>query len=548
MKRIIPHIFVFLFVSGCFAGLGFSASFKVVSYNIENLFDLHFDGTEYPDYKPCGPFGWDSTRLEIKLGNIASVIKDLDADIVALQEVESEKVLILLKKRLFRMGAEYPFSAIAKGRLTPVKCAVLSRFPITAKNEIRPGNNNERNILKVQIDIEGNPLILYVNHWKSKAGPESKRIKYAKALAADIAKLACDVDVILTGDFNSDYNEYETFKHISRLNDTRGITGINHIVKTVKDSEIVGESFLTKQKDCGYVYNLWLEVPENRRWSVNFFGRKNSPDSMIVSKSLYDSSGISYVDNSFDKFDPDYLFDNNKVFRWQRAKKGKGRHLGKGYSDHLPVFAKFITQPFCFESQFTPIYSELLVRSITDLYILKKGAVNVRINNAAVIFKNDDSAVIKQKSGRAMYIYKAAGELQYGIAYDLTVTHLNRHYGNLEITGIKDVKHLGRETDLKSYFIADPSFNFADPNLGNEVIIKVKGVYDNGWLHYDDDRKVRLYFSDPALKPEDFSMITLSNVRIGYHRHPEIIVETADQIRKQRSRPPAKQPNGRPRL
>jgi len=39
-----------------------------------------------------------------------------------------------------------------------------------------------------------------------------------------------------------------------------------------------------------------------------FSERKTSLDSIIVSKGLYDNKGISYVDNSFDKFDPDYLF------------------------------------------------------------------------------------------------------------------------------------------------------------------------------------------------------------------------------------------------
>jgi len=139
--------------------------------------------------------------------------------------------------------------------------------------------------------------------------------------------------------------------------------------------------------------------------------------------------------------------------------------------------------------------------------------------------------VIKERNGRAIYIYKAAEELQYQMAYDLTVTQLNRHYGNLEITGIKDVKPLGLETDMKANFIAGPDPDFADPDLRNEVIEQMKGIYENGWFHYEGDRKIRVYFPNPALKPENFSIITLSYVRIGYHRHPEIIVEKKDQIR-----------------
>jgi endonuclease/exonuclease/phosphatase family metal-dependent hydrolase len=417
-KKTIINIFFSLSVFfGCCVCPGYGAVFKIVSYNVENLFDMNVDVTDYPEYSPGGKFGWTRAVLDAKLDNMAFVIKDVDAEIIALQEIESENALALLQERLFRMGVKYPYVEIADGRQTSVRCAILSKFPISLKEEIRVGHDNERGILKVVLDIETHPLILYVNHWKSKAGPESKRIKYARALAADILQLTCDVDFILIGDFNSDYNEYETFKDIRRLNDTRGVTGINHIMNTVKGTQIIGESHLTDQKDCQYVYNLWLEIPETRRWSVNFFGQKNSPDSIIVSKGLYDSKGISYVDNSFDKFDPDYLFDHNKVFRWQRAKRGKGRHLGKGYSDHLPIFAKFSTTPFCFASPGQPFFSEPEVRCIADLYSLKKGSVNVRIQKGIVIYKERDHAVIKQKNGRAIYVYKVAKELQYGMAY-----------------------------------------------------------------------------------------------------------------------------------
>jgi len=57
-----------------------------------------------------------------------------------------------------------------------VKCAVLSRFPIVEKEEIQVDNRVARNILKITLDVDGNRIILFVNHWKSKRGPESMRI------------------------------------------------------------------------------------------------------------------------------------------------------------------------------------------------------------------------------------------------------------------------------------------------------------------------------------------------------------------------------------
>ena len=350
MKTIIISI---LFISLCCITSIEAKTFKVATYNLENLFDLTRDGTEYQEYIPNTGYGWTKDIANIKYTNIARVIKDLGGDVVALQEVESKKALIALLHKLKDFGVDYPYLEIAELKATPVKCAVLSKFPIAEKEEIQVYNKIARNILKITLDIDGNRLILFINHWKSKRGPESMRIAYAKKLKREIGKLKEDVDFILIGDFNSNYNEYKTFRNSGRLNDTDGITGINHILRTIKDFQMVNEKTLTKQDANDYLYNLWLEVSKRRRWSYNFFGKKGSPDNIIVSKGLYDNKGISYSDNSFNKFQANYLFKKKAVYRWQRAKRGSGRHLGKGYSDHLPIFAYFSTEPFLFKNSNT---------------------------------------------------------------------------------------------------------------------------------------------------------------------------------------------------
>ena len=348
IKTIVLILHIFL----CSITLIEAKTFKVVSYNVENLFDLIKEGTEYMEYIPNGSYGWTENIANIKYTNIAKVIKDLGADVVALQEVESKKALIFLNNKLKDFNVYYPYIEITDSKATPVKCAILSKFPIVNKKEIQVNNEYARNILEITLNIDGNPFVLFINHWKSKRGPESMRIACAKALKKEIDRLKDNVDFILIGDFNSNYNEYQTFQN-SRLNDTNGITGINHILGTIKDSKMVSERILKKQAKNKYLYNLWLEIDKSRRWSYIFFGNKTSPDSIIVSKGLYDNKGVSYVDNSFDKFEPDYLFKGNTIYRWQRDKNGRGRHLGEGYSDHLPIFAYFSTEPFYFKNKET---------------------------------------------------------------------------------------------------------------------------------------------------------------------------------------------------
>ncbi len=340
-------IAIFFFICLAFPlPLAQARTLKIATYNVENLFDLDKSGNEYVEYIPNSIFNWNKDTFSKKINNIATVIKDLNADIIALQEIESKTAMETLRKEIMNKSLEYKYAAIANSKNTTVKCALFSKWPIEKIEEVFVYNIKMRNILKVHILIDSSPLIVYVNHWKSKRGPESLRIQSALALREDIDKLEAGTDFIILGDFNANYDEYKTIAKIKSLNNTQGITGINHILKTINDSQLVAEDFLSGQKNNVYLYNLWLEIPKEQRWSYDSFHGKDSPDAIIIGYGLYDDKGISYIDNSFNRFTPDYLFRQGKIFRWQIDKRWSGMHMGLGYSDHLPIFALFSTQPF----------------------------------------------------------------------------------------------------------------------------------------------------------------------------------------------------------
>ena len=75
----------------------FSQNIKIASYNVENFFDLNYDKTEYEEYKPNTKSLWNQRNFDIKLKNIIKVIEDLDADIIALQEIENLDLIKLYK-------------------------------------------------------------------------------------------------------------------------------------------------------------------------------------------------------------------------------------------------------------------------------------------------------------------------------------------------------------------------------------------------------------------------------------------------------------------
>ena len=313
---------------------------KIATYNVENLFDLHYDGTEYVEYIPDTSWQWNRAHYDTKLRNIARVIAEMDADVIALQEVESLRALKDLKAAAKRAGCYYPYAAFAGAKNTTVKVALLSKYPIAYAKELPvSASRKQRAILEVKLDLHGTPLYLFVNHWKSKSGPESRRILSAKALKKRLDALGHEQPFVLLGDFNSHYEEYRLFLTERKHNDTNGITGINHVLKTLYEGRAVTPDTLSQCSDC--TYNLWYDLPEKERWTHNFYGQREALDHIIISRGLADGRGIEYVRGSFRRFAPDYLFKKRALFRWQRSRKHPLHHTGKGYSDHLPVYALF---------------------------------------------------------------------------------------------------------------------------------------------------------------------------------------------------------------
>ena len=332
----------------------YARQFKVATYNVENLFDLETSGNEYPEYAPNGIFNWNQKTFNIKIKNISKVLKDLNADIVILQEIESEKALLSLLKALKNNSVSYNYRFISSEKQNAIKCAVISKFPFKNTAEIRIKNKALRNILKTVIEVEDKQIVIYANHWKSKHGPEDMRVQAAEALQNDIKKLTPFTDYIVIGDFNSNYDEYLTFKNTAELNNTKGITGINHILKTISGSKPADQHTVSASETLKY--NLWLELPPDQRWSYKFKNNNETPDSIIIGPGLFDNKGISYLDDSFNRFAPNYLFKNNRIFRWQRSQNGHGSHTGSGYSDHLPIYALFTTEPFVRKNiNYTPL-------------------------------------------------------------------------------------------------------------------------------------------------------------------------------------------------
>jgi len=311
---------------------------KIATYNVENLFDLHKSGYEYKEYIPFTKSNWNRYTYKIKLKNISRVIKDINADIIALEEIESLQALKDLRYQLKRDGLYYRYYKIANLKNSTVKVAILSKIPFVYAHEIAVTSSYRyRNILEAKFKINNEDLYILVNHWKAKSGPESMRIVSAKKLLKRIKELGANKNIIALGDFNSDYEEYKIFQRKRRLNDTNGRTGINHILGTIHYQT---KSSNTKVASYEF-YNLWYDTPSNKRYSYIFHNKKEAMDNILVTKALLNHKGIEYKEGSIHSFKRKYLFHGKYIYRWQVTRRHPYRNKGKGYSDHLPVIAEF---------------------------------------------------------------------------------------------------------------------------------------------------------------------------------------------------------------
>ncbi|MBN1307274.1 MAG: hypothetical protein JXA18_05120, partial [Chitinispirillaceae bacterium] len=364
-----PLLVIFLFFAGCGdrqkAGplrRAVSApppdTFSVAFFNVENLFDNEFDGNEYVEYRPDAT-NWNRAMHDRKFENISSVIAAMNASVISLCEVEDRDALNQLAEKLDKKGVRYPFRAIID---TPAasntRPAILSRFPVghSAAHPVAVADGfSTRAVLEARLDVGGRPLTLFVNHWPSKHHPESFRLAAATALIGRVAQLPRGTDYCIVGDFNSDYDEFSTFTTFG-LNDTRDTTGINHCLGTVRTAGGTRMRPLTEREMITAPfpshYDLWLELNEIDRMSYFYRGNRQTPDHILLPPALYDQKGISYLDNSFHAFTWEgRLLSHGRPVRWRIRRRGaKKYHAGEGYSDHLPIVARFTCVPFRFDT------------------------------------------------------------------------------------------------------------------------------------------------------------------------------------------------------
>jgi len=262
---------------------------RIATFNVENLF-ARFKFNSDVDPEKAVKDGWDANKVyftildEVEKQITGKLIRSLDADVIALQEVESLDTLRRFRGNYLGGPKVYPYSILIDGndpRLIDV--AVLSAHPIVrvrSNQYLRSGKAYlfSRDCLEVELEIRGNPLYLFVNHFKSmldkhdakngRRNTRAKRQLQAKTVKeivqARLGKQAGKHPFIVLGDLN-DYLE----------SDETGSTGIDELV------------------DWGQLENVVERRPEDDRWT-HYFREQAAPkkgsyhqlDYLLLSNSL----------------------------------------------------------------------------------------------------------------------------------------------------------------------------------------------------------------------------------------------------------------------
>lgn len=331
------RIFLFIvFTWGCLSGETANAqnNFRVMFYNVENLFDCTHDSLKNDrEFLPESVRGWNYKRYKQKINSIAKVICAAGEwelpDLIGLCEVENEKVVNDLTNHSPLKEQGYRFVMTDSPDERGIDVALLYQrgsFKLLNHRSIRidlPNRKPTRDILHVTgIIANGDTLDVFVVHLPSRSGGEKESEPARLAVASKLKTCADSLfrarrnpNLIITGDFN----DYPYNRSVCN------VLNANFPARTV---EPLG------------LYNL---MAGKKGGTYKYQGEWGILDQFIVSGTLlipHKGLTISANNVSICQFpfllEADEKYGGKQPFRTYYGFK----YIG-GFSDHLPIIGKF---------------------------------------------------------------------------------------------------------------------------------------------------------------------------------------------------------------
>ncbi len=310
--------------------------YRIMFYNVENLFDIHNDPEREDDeFTPGGERRWTWFRFREKLANIYRVIVAAGGwqapEIVGLCEVENRYVLEELTGTTPLSKAGYEIVHRDSRDRRGIDVALLyrsDRFSLIREKFLEISSPVDtflktRDIVYVKgVTVCLDTLHLFVNHWPSRWRGRAFT-EPARFLAASVLKSAVDsvfatnaeAKIIIMGDFNDE---------------------------PADASLRVGLGTETDFADThpNRLYNLSAPLKLAGKGTIKFRGRWQLFDQFIVSGTLLMAErGLAARKNSASVFDAGFLLVRDEVYYgYKPFRTYEGYRYTGGYSDHLPVY------------------------------------------------------------------------------------------------------------------------------------------------------------------------------------------------------------------
>lgn len=304
MYRII--YFIFLSLISSLPILAENSSLRIVSYNVENLFDTQHDTLKNDSsFLPDGMHHWTYRRYQTKIDRIAQVLVNIggweSVPLVGLCEVENARCLRHLCYKLRRFHYKYVHYDSPDERGVDVallydstRISILNSQAIPLMLE----NDRTRDILYVSALYEQQDTVhVMLCHLPSQLGGASSsdwKRQHAKSL------LQSQIDSILL------------FQPSAKI-------------------VVMGDMNTLPQDDLNGMSNLMLPIQNSGQGTHKYQGIWTCLDQFYVSHSLFSQSETTI-------YSPQWLLEEDaKYLDFKPRRTYVGYRYNDGYSDHLPI-------------------------------------------------------------------------------------------------------------------------------------------------------------------------------------------------------------------
>jgi endonuclease/exonuclease/phosphatase family metal-dependent hydrolase len=324
---------------------------------MQALFDGIDDGNEYDEYRESA--GWTQEKYSGRITAISKAIGSMNTvpDIIAMQEIESARVMKDMANSLSDHG--YSWTHYANNPGMSLGLGILSRLPITESRTHSSnidGDTAPRPVLEIRIDRENSAqngsFVLFICHWKSKLGSEELTENTRRASARiilrrmrELTKQEPELPLIVLGDLNENYDEFyrrngETIcallpddPHCAELAGFYDIDAFDDeaCAELQKDFIVLSKRKPPKtQYFFGQILSLYSPwAAELKNGSYYYKNDWETIDHFLLSPGLFSGSGWEFDDCSVADYPP---FTNSSGHP-----ASYNPRTGSGLSDHLPL-------------------------------------------------------------------------------------------------------------------------------------------------------------------------------------------------------------------